>query len=209
MICKHCGTEFQGKFCPECGAKAEPEAAMLPETEIPERKPERKKKKPFYRRWWFWVIVIFLVLSRGCGGRKRNAPPKPTVAPETQVTTVVTEPVETTAEEETTIPETTTVPETTVPETTALSESTIRPDFKAAMDAYEEFYDEYCDLMAQYTKNPTDFSLLAKYGNMLSKMTEIDAAFEKWDDADMSTAEAAYYLEVNGRVLQKLAKIVG
>lgn len=60
-----------------------------------------------------------------------------------------------------------------------------------------------------YTKNPTDFSLLTKYGNMLSKMTEIDAAFEKWNDADMTTAEVAYYLEVNGRVLQKLAKIMG
>ena len=94
-------------------------------------------------------------------------------------------------------------------ETTSVSESTIRPEFKAAMDAYEEFYDEYCDLMAQYTKNPTDFSLLTKYGNMLSKMTEIDAAFEKWNDADMTTAEAAYYLEVNSRVLQKLAEVMG
>ena len=94
-------------------------------------------------------------------------------------------------------------------ETTSVSESTIRPEFKKAMDAYEEFYDEYCDLMAQYTKNPTDFSLLTKYGNMLSKMTEIDAAFEKWNDADMTTAEAAYYLEVNSRVLQKLAKVMG
>ena len=103
-----------------------------------------------------------------------------------------------------------TAPETvTVPETTSVSESTIRPEFKKAMDAYEKFYDEYCDLMAQYTKNPTDFSLLTKYGNMLSKMTEIDAAFEKWNDADMTTAEAAYYLEVNGRVLQKLAKVMG
>lgn len=91
----------------------------------------------------------------------------------------------------------------------AQGESAIRPEFKAAMDAYEEFYDEYCDLMSQYTKNPTDFSLLTKYGNMLSKMTEIDAAFEKWNDADMTTAEAAYYLEVNGRVLQKLAKVMG
>lgn len=77
------------------------------------------------------------------------------------------------------------------------------------LHAYEEFYDEYCDLMAQYTKNPTDFSLLTKYGNMLSKMTEIDAAFKKWNDADMTTAEAAYYLEVNSRVLQKLAKVMG
>lgn len=94
-------------------------------------------------------------------------------------------------------------------ETTTDSENAIRPEFKKAMDAYEEFYDEYCDLMARYTKNPTDFSLLTKYGNMLSKMTEIDAAFKKWNDADMTTAEAAYYLEVNSRVLQKLAKVMG
>lgn len=36
-----------------------------------------------------------------------------------------------------------------------------------------------------------------------------DAAFKKWNDADMTTAEAAYYLEVNSRVLQKLAKVMG
>lgn len=106
------------------------------------------------------------------------------------------------------VPETT-VPETTVPETTAVSEDTIRPEFKAAMDAYEEFYDEYCDLLTQYTKNPSDTSLLGKYGKMMAKMTEVNAAFEKWDDTDMSTAEAAYYLEVNGRVLQKLANVTG
>lgn len=109
------------------------------------------------------------------------------------------------AEESETVPTTEEAPT----ETTENLVDGLRPEFKAAMDAYEEFYDEYCDLMAQYTKNPTDFSLLAKYGNMLSKMTEVNAAFEKWDDADMSTAEAAYYLEVNGRVLQKLAKVAG
>lgn len=220
MICKHCGTEFQGKFCPECGTKAESESPMLPEAEASEQKSEQKpmekpvkKKKPIYRRWWFWVIVILLVLSRGCGGKKNRQVPKETVS-----RPVITEPVkpvqpeilpETTQPTQTTLEETTEPEVTTVPETTTDSENTIRPEFKKAMDAYEEFYDEYCDLMVKYTKNPTDFSLLAKYGNMLSKMTEIDAAFEKWDDGDMSTAEAAYYLEVNGRVLQKLAKVMG
>lgn len=77
------------------------------------------------------------------------------------------------------------------------------------LHAYEEFYDEYCDLMAQYAKNPSNLSLLGKYGQMMTKMAEVDAAFEKWNDADMTTAEAAYYLEVNGRVLQKLAKVMG
>ena len=221
MICKHCGTEFQGKFCPECGTKAEPETPMLPEAETSERKseqkpmekPVKKKKKPIYRRWWFWVIVILLVLSRGCGGKKNRQVPKETVS-----RPVITEPVkpvqpeilpETTQPTETTLAETTEPEVTTVPETTSVSESTIRPEFKAAMDAYEKFYDEYCDLMAQYAKNPSNLSLLGKYGQMMTKMAEVDAAFEKWNDADMTTAEAAYYLEVNGRVLQKLAKVMG
>lgn len=220
MICKHCGTEFQGKFCPECGTKAEPETPMLPEAETSERKSEQKpmekpvkKKKPIYRRWWFWVIVILLVLSRGCGGKKNRQVPKETVS-----RPVITEPVkpvqpeilpETTQPTQTTLAETTEPETTTVPETTSVSESTIRPEFKAAMDAYEKFYDEYCDLMAQYAKNPSNLSLLGKYGQMMTKMAEVDAAFEKWDDADMTTAEAAYYLEVNGRVLQKLAKVMG
>ena len=60
-----------------------------------------------------------------------------------------------------------------------------------------------------YAKNPSNLSLLGKYGQMMTKTAEVDAAFEKWDDADMTTAEAAYYLEVNGRVLQKLAKVMG
>ena len=98
MICKHCGTEFQGKFCPECGAKAEPETPTLPEAETFEQKSEQKptekpvketrKKKPIYRRWWFWVIVIILVLSRGCGGKKNRQVPKETVS-----RPVITEPV--------------------------------------------------------------------------------------------------------------------
>ena len=103
-----------------------------------------------------------------------------------------------------------TAPETvTVPETTSVSESAIRPEFKKAMDAYEEFYDEYCEFLEKYSKNPSDATLIGQYGKMMTKMTEVNAAFEKWNDADMTTAEAAYYLEVNSRVLQKLAKVMG
>lgn len=86
---------------------------------------------------------------------------------------------------------------------------TLRPEFKAAMDAYEEFYGEYCEFLEKYSENPSDATLIGQYGKMMAKMTEVNAAFEKWDDADMTTAEAAYYLEVNGRVLQKLAKVMG
>ena len=91
----------------------------------------------------------------------------------------------------------------------AQGESAIRPEFKAAMDAYEEFYGEYCEFLEKYSENPSDATLIGQYGKMMAKMTEVNAAFEKWNDADMTTAEAAYYLEVNGRVLQKLAKVMG
>lgn len=29
MKCKHCGSEFEGKFCPECGTRAELETTVV------------------------------------------------------------------------------------------------------------------------------------------------------------------------------------
>lgn len=103
-----------------------------------------------------------------------------------------------------------TEPETTEQETTEPTEaqteapSGIRPEFKDAMDSYEAFYDEYCDLMAKYTKNPADFTLLTKYMDMLSKVDEMDKKFAAWDQSDMSKEELKYYLEVTARVQKKI-----
>lgn len=103
-------------------------------------------------------------------------------------------------------------PETTIPAT--IPESTeplvdgMRPEFKEAMDTYEAFYNEYCDFLSKYVQNPTDFSLLSQYAGMLSKAGEMDAAFKKWDEDDLNSAELQYYLEVNSRVLQKLAGVM-
>lgn len=130
--------------------------------------------------------------------------------------------IEATKAAETTVPETTppTQPEATVPaessaptvpETTAPAEPTapsgIRPEFKEAMDSYEAFYDEYCDLLAQYTKNPTDLSLLSKYSAMLGKAEEMDKKFEAWDEGEMSNEELKYYLDVNTRIQKKLVDL--
>lgn len=105
----------------------------------------------------------------------------------------------------------TTVPETTaptVPETTAPAEPIgIRPEFKAAMDAYEAFYDEYSAFMADYKKNPTDLSLLSKYSGMLTKVAEMDEKFKSWEQGEMSSEELKYYLDVNARVLKKLGDL--
>ena len=63
MKCKHCGSEFEGKFCPECGTKAEAETttASLPMQQLPGV--SQQPKKPIYKRVWFLCIVIILALG--------------------------------------------------------------------------------------------------------------------------------------------------
>lgn len=85
----------------------------------------------------------------------------------------------------------------------------MRPEFKEAMDAYEAFYNEYCDFMVEYKKNPTDLTLITKYGELLTKAVEVDEAFAAWDEDDLNNEELKYYLEVNNRVMQKLVDVAG
>lgn len=80
MKCKQCGSEFEGKFCPECGAKAEPEMQNQQQPQQPvvsyqnvngqnyggapeKSKNEVKKKKPIYKKWWFYLIIAAVVIA--------------------------------------------------------------------------------------------------------------------------------------------------
>lgn len=89
----------------------------------------------------------------------------------------------------------------------ASRENGIRPEFKEAMDAYEEFYGEYCDLMKRYEDDPTDLTVLMKYLEMLTKAEEMTEKFEAWDEDDMSNEELLYYMEVNSRVVAMLLEL--
>lgn len=89
----------------------------------------------------------------------------------------------------------------------APAENGIRPEFKEAMDAYEAFYDEYCAFMKKYMANPTDLSLLGEYSGMMQEALDVDEAFARWESEDMNSAELSYYLEVTGRVSQKLLDV--
>lgn len=83
----------------------------------------------------------------------------------------------------------------------------MRPEFKEAMDSYEAFYDEYCEFLEEYSKNPTDVALLKKYTDFLSKTQEMEEKFEAWDDNEMNSAELKYYTEVHQRIMQKLLEV--
>ena len=81
------------------------------------------------------------------------------------------------------------------------------PEFKEMMDSYEAFFDEYIAFMEKYKENPTDMNLLGELSDMLSKESEMLKEMEGLDQSEMSAAELAYYLEVTGRIYEKLAKV--
>lgn len=83
----------------------------------------------------------------------------------------------------------------------------IRADFKAAMDSYEKFFDEYVAIMKKYKNNPSDMSILADYSKYMGQYAQTMKDFEKWESEDMNTAEAAYYLDVQNRITNKLLEV--
>lgn len=83
----------------------------------------------------------------------------------------------------------------------------MRPEFKEAMDSYEAFYDEYCDIIKKYAENPSDMKILTDYTDMLTKAAEMAEKFDAWENSDMNSAELKYYLDVNNRVTQKLLDV--
>ena len=89
MKCSHCGAEYEGNFCPECGARAESQSPATPppiqqpaanrQNPVPPvggnvaayQKP-KKPKKPIYKKWWFYVIaaVALIAITSAISGGK-------------------------------------------------------------------------------------------------------------------------------------------
>lgn len=88
------------------------------------------------------------------------------------------------------------------------AETDISPEFKATMDSYEEFFDEYVEFMQKYKENPSDTTLLMEMSGMMTKEAEMLKQLDEMDENEMTTAEAAYYLEVTARINEKLASVL-
>lgn len=95
-----------------------------------------------------------------------------------------------------------------VEESKPAEEPGISPEFQAAMDSYEAFFDEYVDFMKRYQENPTDMSLLSEMGDMISREADMLKELDAWEHEDLNTAETAYYLEVHARIYKKLSEIL-
>ena len=85
----------------------------------------------------------------------------------------------------------------------------VDPELKAFLDSYEEFVDEYVEFMKNYMANPLDVgSMLGDYTDMMTKLADFETKLDKYDTDDMSTEDAAYYLEVTTRCTQKMLGVL-
>lgn len=85
--------------------------------------------------------------------------------------------------------------------------NSIDSEFKSAMDSYEEFFDEYVAIMKKYKANPADLSILSDYAKYMGQYADMMQKFEQWENEDLNTAEAAYYVDVQARITQKLLEV--
>ena len=76
----------------------------------------------------------------------------------------------------------------------------LRPEFKKAMDEYEDFFEEYCSFMKKMNADPTNLTLLTEYASFLEQYEETMDALEEWENQDMNPAEEIYYLAVVNRI---------
>ncbi len=101
----------------------------------------------------------------------------------------------------------TATPEPTTNDTGNTDSNGIRSDFKAAMDSYESFINDYVDFYKKYEENPSDLSLLADYADYMTKLSDMTSKFDQWESEGLNDAELDYWLEVQTRVNAKLVEV--
>lgn len=84
----------------------------------------------------------------------------------------------------------------------------VDPDLKAFLDEYEDFIDEYVDFMKKYQSDSNNVVLMMKeYGDMMIEYARMADKLDKYDEDEMSDADAMYYIEVTARCNKKLLEI--
>ena len=61
--------------------------------------------------------------------------------------------------------------------------------------------------MKKYEDSDDTTSMLADYGSMMQQYSDWSKKFDDVDENSLSADDQAYYLEVQGRVAQKLSEI--
>lgn len=88
--------------------------------------------------------------------------------------------------------------------TPSVSENEPSSSFKEAMDSYEAFFDEYIAFMQTVASG--NYSM-GDYLSFMSRYATTMEAISNIDESSLSTADQLYYLEVMGRINNKLASV--
>jgi hypothetical protein len=148
------------------------------------------------------LSLVFVLSLAACGGEKANTNEGSNTKREDSYVSGKDDTVDATT------PSTRPATEATTPTTTEeMSSAEMNPDFKAAMDSYEEFFDKYVAIMKKYKENPTDLSILADYATYMGQYADMIQKLEEWENKDLNTAEAAYYVDVQARITKKLLEV--
>ena len=83
----------------------------------------------------------------------------------------------------------------------------VSADFKASMDSYEQFFDQYVEFMQKYKDSGDSVSMLADYAKMMQQYSDTMNKLNAVDQNSLNAADEAYYIEVMGRITQKLASV--
>lgn len=149
------------------------------------------------------AFVMMLSLT-ACGGNKptdNDAEPDDGKKQER----VTEEPEETEEPEKTAEPEETKEPAET--EEPTEEPAGVSADFKAVMDEYEKFIDKYVKFMKKYEEEGRPLSMLSEYTELMTQYTEFAETMAAYNGDNLSAADYAYYIEVMGRVSQKLLEL--
>ncbi len=152
------------------------------------------------------LLAFVMMLSLTACGVNKPAEPDDDGNRQERVTE---EPKETEEPEKTAEPEETKEPaETEEPAEEPTEEPAgVSADFKAVMDEYEKFIDKYVKFMKKYEKEGRPLSMLSEYTELLTQYTEFAETMAAYNGDNLSAADYAYYIEVMGRVSQKLLEL--
>ena len=95
------------------------------------------------------------------------------------------------------------------PENTSLNatdEMGNESEWKEFLRLYEEWVDDYVELMKKYNNNPSDISLLSDYMESMQKIVEWSEKADKIQ-SDLSGEDLREYLATMSRIIQKLSTV--
>lgn len=80
----------------------------------------------------------------------------------------------------------------------------MRPEFKEAMDSYEDFFNEYAEFMEKFAGSENTASMLVDYAKFMAQYAETMEAMDALGEQEMNDAELSYYAVVSARITQRL-----